>query len=445
MKIADFHIHSKFAGGTSKYLTPKNIAEQAEKKGIDIIGTGDFTHPTWLSTLQTELEEVRELYQYPGFSTKFIPQTEVNTIFEKDEKTHKIHHVLLAPSFEVVEQINQKLSTYGTLDGYANGRPDLHISASMLVEEVKNVSKKTEIIPAHCWTPWYSLFGSKVGFDSVEACYEDQTSQINALETGLSADPVYCRRVSSLDRFQLISCSDAHSPWPKRIGREATVFTFEEPSYSKILAGIRKGKKLWGTFEFQPEEGKYNFNGHRKDRKQHNGKKAFYHPSVTPEKKVCPICGKKLTIGVQDRVYQLADRETAHSQKNFKYFVPLQILLANVLDMGVDTKTVKQKYDSLIEAFDSEYKIWLNKSITKGDLKEATSTVLAEAIIQVRNENFAFWPPGYDGVYGKLRIGKSQEKFPKKVIDGKKTSFEGQQKNKHDKANQTTLSEFTEN
>lgn len=419
MKIADFHIHSPYAGGTSKYLKPKIIAEQADKKGVDLIATGDFTHPKWLEKLKDKLEPFNGLLRYKNSKVNFILQTEVNTIFKKSGKTHKIHHVILAPSFEIVEQINDRLSEYGRLSGYGNGRPDLHVSASELVEEVKGVSKRTEIIPAHVWTPWYSLFGSKVGFDSIKACYEDQADEINALETGLSADPTYCRMVSSLDHLNLVSCSDAHSPWPTRIGREATIFSLEELTYDKVIKGIREGEGLWGTFEFRPEEGKYNFNGHRGDRADHNGAKAIFHPSLTPRDKRCPICKKKLTIGVQDRVYQLADREEPQIKKQFKHFVPLQILIAKVLSMGEKTKTVKSKYNKLIERFGSEYKIWLEEDIGKKEIEEIVSSGIAEAILKVRAEEFAFWPPGYDGVYGNLKIGKSQEEFPKRLVDTK--------------------------
>jgi uncharacterized protein (TIGR00375 family) len=407
--IADFHLHSKYSRATSFRSTLENFSKWMEIKGIKVLGTGDFTHPDWFKNLKEKLEEVK-----PGlFKLKkekkenyFILTTEVNCVYLKKGRLRKIHLIIFAPSFEVVEKINQRLNFYGDLS--QDGRPTLNLDAKELLKIVLEISDDCLVVPSHAWTPWFGIFGSKSGFDSIEECFEDWSKYIYSIETGLSSDPKMNWRLSALDKITLISCSDAHSP--EHIGREACVFEGEESSYKAIIEAIKtknlkpKSCKLIYTIEFFPEEGKYHYDGHRncgirlspKETKKYNG--------------ICPVCSKPLTIGVLNRVEQLADRPEGFIPKNaipFKSLIPLKEIIADALGQGVDTVEVEKEYQNLIAKFENEFNVLLN--VQRSDLEKATLPEIVEGIIRVR-EGKVIIEPGYDGVYGKIRIFSKEEK-----------------------------------
>ena len=372
------------------------ISEGAKKKGLNLVGTGDFTHPLWFHELKSKLEEIEGtgLYKYNGVA--FMLTCEVCTVFEKNGEIKRIHHVIHAPSFEIVEQINEALAKYGDLS--KDGRPTLALSAAQLVEELMRISKDIVITPAHIWTPWFSLFGSRSGFDSVEACYEDQTRHIFSLETGLSSDPAMNWRLSQLDKFTLLSNSDSHSPHPWRLGREANVFELKSLSYYELFDAVKKKdkKRFLFTIEVSPNYGKYHYDGHRKCNVRLAPKEAMKFNNI------CPVCGKKLTIGVLHRVEELADREEGFVPKDaipFKTLLPLYEIISFVTGVEKlgDARVLKE-HDKLIAKFGNELNVLLNASYE--ELCEVTKKEIALAIIKARN-NEVRYIPGYDGVYGK--------------------------------------------
>lgn len=401
--IADFHLHSKFSRATSKQMNLESLDRWAAIKGIKVIGTGDFTHPEWLKELKEKLKPV-----VPGLfklkdkntETKFILTAEVSCVYSKKGKLRKIHLILFSPSLEVCEKINSYLSLYGNLK--ADGRPILGIEAKEVVKIALNVNINIVVIPAHIWTPWFSLFGSKSGFDSVEECFEEYSKYIFAGETGLSSDPAMNWRLSALDKLALISCSDAHSP--SHIGREACVFNLDM-SYFEIIKAIqdKDSKKFLYTIELYPEEGKYHYDGHR-----------FCNISFSPAETkkyngLCPSCGKPLTIGVLSRVEQLSDRPEGFKPKNaipFKSLIPLKEIIADALNQGVNTIEVEKEYEKLIKKFGNEFNVLLN--VTREDLEKITSGEIAEGVERARKGS-VFIKPGYDGVYGKISLFKREE------------------------------------
>jgi uncharacterized protein (TIGR00375 family) len=392
----------------------EEIARFARIKGLNLVGTGDFTHPKWLKELQEALVQESDsgLYKTAKNSKSpvyFMITTEVSTIFTFGNDIKKIHHVILTPSIETAVQVNERLSKYGDLT--VDGRPTLEMSAPHLVEEVMEVSSGNMVFPAHAWTPWFSIFGAFSGFDSVEDCYQDMTKHIYALETGLSSDPPMNWRLSKLDNFALVSNSDSHSFWPWRIGREANVFELKKLSYYEIVDSIRHKDKerLKFTVETDPAYGKYHWTGHRN-----------CHVSLSPQEaiklgNICPVCRKKLTKGVEQRVEELADRQAGFKPENavgFLHLLPLSEIIATVL--GVDSPSTQQVwgiYNKLIEKFGDEYTVLIEAS------KEALTTIvdekIAEAILRVRNGKIKV-VPGYDGVYGHLLI--FQESPARKAI-----------------------------
>lgn len=409
--VADFHLHSKYSRATSRDMDLENLDKWAKVKGIKVLGTGDFTHPEWLKSLKEKLEPAE-----PGLfklkteksDTRFILTAEISCVYPKKEKVRKIHVVVFAPSFEVVDKINVQLGWIGNLK--SDGRPILGLDAKELAKIALDASSDCLIVPAHIWTPWFSIFGSKSGFNSMEECFEEYSKYIFAAETGLSSDPAMNWRLSALDKITLISNSDSHSP--RKIGREANVFEGSELSYAAITGALKKTKSLKPktcnliyTVEFYPEEGKYHFDGHRlcgiklspRETKKYNS--------------ICPVCGKLLTIGVLSRIEQLADREEGFQPEGaipFKSLVPLEEIIADVIGRGVGTKEVDKKYRNLIEKFDSEFNIIIDAS--EEELKKATLPEIAEGIIRVR-EGKVFKQAGYDGVYGKIKIfGQEEEK-----------------------------------
>ena len=398
--IADFHLHSKFSGATSTAMNLENLTHGAKIKGLNLLGTGDFTHPLWLKELKTKLKIDDEgVFNYDGIN--FILTTELTTIFEFENKIRKIHHLIHAPSFEVVDQINEALSRFGDLK--IDGRPTLNISAPELVEILIEIYDKMIITPAHAWTPWFSIFGSKFGFNTVEECYQDKAKHIFSIETGLSSDPKMNWRISALDKYTLVSNSDAHSPAPWRLGREANVFDLEKLSFDSIFKAIKYREKFLYTIEVDPNYGKYHFDGHRncnvvlnpKETKKLNG--------------VCPVCNKKLTIGVLHRVETLADRDENYVPKNaigFKTILPLYEIISVLLNSSPFTKKVSLIANKLIEKFGNEFNVLLNADFD--ELKKIVDEKIARAIMKVRNSQIKYLP-GYDGVYGKPILFENQK------------------------------------
>ena len=394
MKIfADLQIHSRFSRATSPSITLSNLEKYARLKGINLLGTGDFTHPKWLSELKTELKEDGSgiLTSKSGF--KFVLQGEISNIYTQDGKVRKIHTLLLARDFDTVGQINESLLKKGRLD--YDGRPIFGFSCIELVEMMRDISDDIEIIPAHAWTPWFGIFGSMSGFDSVEECFKDQSKHIYSIETGLSSDPAMNWRISKLDKYTLLSSSDAHSFWPWRLGRECNVFDFREDyKYDDLLNAIRKRKNFTETIEFWPHEGKYHYTGHR----------ACYIV-LSPKESMavndlCPVCKRKLTVGVAQRVESLADRPEGFTPENsvpFRNLIPLSEVIAGTIGEKVESKKVWGEYYRLTNEFQNEFNVLLNAG--EKDIRKIVSEEIAGNIIKNRNQKIPF-RPGYDGVYG---------------------------------------------
>jgi uncharacterized protein (TIGR00375 family) len=404
MFYADLHIHSRFSRATSNDMDLSTIEQWAQIKGIKLIGTGDFTHPEWLKEIEEKLiEEENGFFTLKKQFKKDVPETcreeiffilssEISCIYQKNGKLRKIHLLVLSPSLKDVKKINSALSQIGSLD--TDGRPVLGIDVKELTKIILTVSPESVLIPAHAWTPHFSIFGSQSGFDSIEECFEELSPYINAIETGLSSDPSMNWRLSRLDSIFLISNSDAHSP--TKIGREAAVFE-TELSYKAITNAIKTGKGLLETIEFFPEEGKYHFDGHRNCKVRFSPKETIEHNYL------CPVCRKKVTVGVMHRVEILADRpEKAkpHKAIPYKSIVPLHEILAEINKSSTQSKIVSELYMKAILNLGSEYNILLNK-----DLKEIWKydEVLAEAIDRMRKGKI-FVEPGYDGEYGKIKV-----------------------------------------
>ena len=407
--IADLHVHSRYSRATSKRMDVEHIARFAAIKGLKVVGTGDFTHPLWLRELKAELEQedATGLYRparLPSTGVLFMVTGEVCTVSRSDvdERVHRIHHLILLPDLEAADQVSERLARHGDLS--ADGRPTLEMSPAELVEEVLEVCPEAEVIPAHVWTPWFSLFGAFSGFDSVEACYEDMTKHIHALETGLSSDPPMNWRVSALDRYALVSNSDSHSFYPWRIGREANVFELEGPeelTYEVLVEAIRRKdlKRLVMTIEVDPRYGKYHWSGHRR-----------CGISLPPEEAAklgnrCPICGRQLTKGVEQRVEELADRPYGFRPEraaDYVHLLPLSEIIMRVLGaQSPRAKEVWRAYEALVARFGSEYAVLLDAG--REELAAVAGERLAEAILRVR-EGRVKVVPGYDGVYGQLII-----------------------------------------
>ena len=408
--IADFHIHSKYSRATARNMDLENLDKWAKIKGIKIIGTGDFSHPQWLDSLKKELEPAEAgLFKLKKISseTRFILTAEISCIYSKQGKVRKVHVLIFAPSFETVQKINNHLAQIGNLK--SDGRPILGLDVKELTKIVLNTSPDCLIVPAHLMTPWFSLFGSKSGFDSLEECFEEYSKYIYAGETGLSANPEMLWRMPDGRKITLISNSDAHSP--AKLGREANVFD-TKINYKSIVEAIKlkDPKKFLYTIEFYPEEGKYHFDGHRncgivlspKESKKYNN--------------VCPVCKKLLTIGVLNRVEELADKPEKWKPKNmipFKSLVPLEEVIADSLNRNTGTKEVIKRYNDLIEKIGSELDILL---ITpREELEKATLPEIVEAVIKVR-QGKVLKQPGYDGVFGKIKTSSFEKKLIKQNV-----------------------------
>ncbi|MCX7988850.1 MAG: endonuclease Q family protein [Thermodesulfovibrio sp.] len=414
MFYADLHIHSKFSRATSKDMNLETIEQWAQIKGIKLMGTGDFTHPEWLKEIDEKLQEegnglftLKEPYklQVPESckgEVYFILTAEISCIYQKNGKLRKIHLLLLCPSLRDATKINHALSQIGSLT--ADGRPILGIDVKEIMRIILEISPETLLIPAHAWTPHFSVFGSQSGFDSLEECFEELTPYIYAIETGLSSDPKMNWRLSKLDKIILISNSDAHSP--SKIGREANLLD-TELSYSAITEAIKTGEGFLGTVEFFPEEGKYHYDGHR-----------ICGIRLSPKETIsrnylCPSCGKKVTVGVMHRVELLSDREEGFKPDKalpYKSIIPLLEIMAEINNCSTQSKIVQNTYMKTIFKLGNEYEILMNKALS--EIYEVNSK-LAEAIERMRSGKVLV-EPGYDGEYGKIRVfGEPEEMKPK--------------------------------
>ncbi|MCP8311648.1 MAG: endonuclease Q family protein [Candidatus Methylarchaceae archaeon HK02M1] len=397
MKIlADFHIHSYLSRATSPKMNLDELSRNAKLKGLNLLGTGDFTHPIWLRELKEKLEPLDDSGLFSFNSIFWILTAEVSTVYEQGDKIRKIHHVIHASSFEIVDQINEVLSKRGNLS--SDGRPILNgLTSPELVEILMNIYEGTLIIPAHAWTSWWGVVGASSGFDSISECYQDQTKNIYAIETGLSSDPPMNWRLSSLDRFCLMSNSDAHSPWIWRLGREFNVFDLEKVSYNEILDSVKKKdtKRFIFTVEVPPEYGKYHYTGHRNCGISLRPKDAIKLGNI------CPKCGRKLTIGVLQRVETLADRPEGFVPKDaipYKSLLPLYELISYVMGANqLYSRKVMNEQDKLIAKFDNELNVLLY--VMEDELLRVTHAKIADAIIKNREGKLDF-VAGYDGVYG---------------------------------------------
>lgn len=413
--ICDFHIHSKYSRACSKDLTPRKIAEWCEKKGIDVVATSDFTHPAWSSELQKNLEPAEKgLYKLKDccvasaarndiHRARFLVSTEVSCIYKRGGKTRRAHHVILMPSLEAAEKFSRVLEDRG-FNVRSDGRPILGIDSEEILKIVLDASPDAMLIPAHAWTPWFSIFGSESGFDSVEECFGENSKYIYALETGLSSDPAMNRRWSALDKYALVSNSDAHSL--EKLGREANVFSFDSGiDYHKIIGAIknRDKEKFLCTLEFFPEEGKYHLDGHR-------GCGVCLTPAETKKNHyLCPKCKRPVTVGVLHRVDNLADKKEAEKENfiPYKNVVPLQEIIAECFGNGTKSKKVVAMYDKLLGECGTEFEILLDKSID--EIRACGGEVLGEAIDRMRRGNI-FIRPGYDGEFGVVKIFNPNER-----------------------------------
>jgi len=450
--IADLHIHSKYSRATSKDMTLEELDCWADDKGILVMATGDFTHPAWFQEIKEKLEpaepglfKLKPQYKKKTIKgtlseTRFFLSTEISSIYSRPvssggTKCYRIHNLIFAPDIETVEKINTQLGWIGNLK--SDGRPILGLDARELAKIVFNTNPKAAIVPAHAWTPWFSVFGSMSGFDSLEECFGEYAKNIFAIETGISSDPAMNWRLSKLDNIALISNSDSHSA--PRIGREANIFD-TDLSYDGIIEAIKNGipatrintdkntdkhglisvnpcshprKSVFlATIEFFPEEGRYHFDGHR------NCGIIFSPEESKKHNDICPQCGKKLTLGTMNRVEKLADRPEIkfeqnnfyHSYKNYvPYYsvVPLDGIIAEVYGVGVASKKVKEEYVNLIKVFGNELKILLE--VKDEELKGVTDDKVRQGIKAVREKRLKI-RPGYDGEYGKVEIFSQEEK-----------------------------------
>ncbi len=436
--IADLHLHSRYSRATSPDLNVAGLYKGAKIKGIDIIGTGDFTFAQYAKEMEENLESVGGgLYRFKDSEKeddpKFLITTEIANIYKRGGKARRIHTCVWAPGLDEVKELNRQLGKIGNIK--ADGRPILGMDVADMSRLIWSVSPDFIIIPAHAWTPWFAIFGSKSGFDTIEECFGDLTPNIYAIETGLSSDPLMNWRLSQLDNISLVSNSDAHSL--PNLGREATVFELEQPTVQNIQkalnikdrhpelvsgSGIAPTKiqipkpstsagrqvrddvknKIAYTIEFYPQEGKYHYDGH-----------LACNVSMAPEetkkhKGLCPKCKRPMTLGVDYRVSQLADRIEPKINGEFKYIVPLQEIIADALDQGKQSKKVQATYDSMIRQLGNEFSILLDIPVEK--IEAFGIPELAEGVRRVRSGELQI-EPGYDGKYGVVKVFKSGEQI----------------------------------
>ena len=405
--IADLQVHSRHSRATSSNLSIENLEKYGRIKGLDLIGTGDFQHPLHRKEIDEKLEEddkgILRLKNNPNSKIAFLWQTEVSLMYSQSGRRRAVHLLIFAPNTDIADKITSYLGSKGRLD--YDGRPIFGMSCKQLVEDLKKIEEKIEIVPAHCMTPWFGIFGSKSGFDSLQECFEEQVKHIYAVESGISADPDMLGRFEEISsgKVNVVSFSDAHSFWPWRLGRESTIFEIPELSYDNIVKAIRTGQGLKATIETPPAYGKYHYDGHRK-----------CNFSCSPEKTkelngICPVCKKPLIIGVDYRVEELAKSPQGHKAINSKPFyslLPLSELISIRFNVGLSAKTTWGVYNSLIENFDNEFNILLN--VTKEQMIEKkVDEKLIELILKSREGKLKV-KPGYDGVYGEILMDEKQ-------------------------------------
>jgi DNA helicase II / ATP-dependent DNA helicase PcrA len=396
--VADLHIHSRFSAACSREMEVARLAWWAKRKGITLLGTGDFTHPIYLASLRQQLEPAEEgLFRLRDGErdVRFMLTVEITNIFRHDGRVRKTHTLIFAPSFAIVDRLNSQLAAHGNLA--LDGRPTLKCTARELLQIAKEVDPACEVIPAHVWTPWFSVLGSLSGFNSLAECYGADVRHIRAVETGLSSDPAMNWRLSFLDGVALISNSDAHSP--RKLAREANVLECEL-DYHSVLDALtsRDPQRLLSTIEFFPEEGKYHLDGHRLC-------KVCFSPHETrAHHGRCPTCGKKITVGVVHRIEALADRAASYTPLTtipVRHLLPLEEIIAAAVGQHTNTKKVNVEYDRLLERYGSELHILLD--LAKEELADGTSPRIVEGILKVRRGEVHI-TPGYDGEYGKIEL-----------------------------------------
>lgn len=410
--IADLHTHSHYAQACSKFLTLETMYQWAQIKGINVIGTGDFTHPAWFNEIKEKLEpdgnglfKLKQIPSSPALSglkvkhidVRFCLSTEICSIYTYNNKVRKNHNLVYAPDFDTVAGINTRLSALANLA--ADGRPVIGLSSRDLFELVLESSDRSYLVPAHAWTPWFSTLGSRGGYDSVEECFRDLTPQLFALETGLSSDPAMNWKWSKLDQLTMMSSSDAHSP--QKLGREANLFN-TEMSYDALFDAVKTGEGFAGTYEFFPEEGKYSYDGHRKCNVSLSPSETIMHNNI------CPVCKKQLTIGVMHRVEKLADRaepQRPAKAADFHYIIPLQEILSELHKASTESKRVMAAYANAVSMFGNEFA--LLKEAPVEDIRKYDS-LLGEAIHRMRTGN-VIRIAGYDGIFGTIKLFQEKE------------------------------------
>lgn len=400
--IADLQIHGPYARATSKNTDFFLLEKYARIKGLNLLGCADFQHPMWNKEIKNNLREDENGILWTKTNFPFLWQTEISLIYTQDGKGRRVHHLIFSPSGEVSNQIIDALGKKGRLD--YDGRPIFGFNSIELVDMMMGIAKDIEIIPAHIWTTHFSLMGDYNKYSKVEDCFKENTKYIHALETGMSSTPDMNWRISSLDKFNLVSFSDSHSFWPWRLGREATIFNVEELTYKNIINAIRTGDGLDSTIETPPEYGKYHFTGHR------NCSISLNPEGAVKIKNICPVCRRPLTVGVAQRIEELADREDGYKPHNPRHFIkliPLHELIAAFYGTNqLASKKVWDIYNKLIEQFESEFNVLLNAK--KDDLVKVIDIKLIELIIKNREQKLLI-DPGYDGVYGKLILEENKK------------------------------------
>jgi len=436
--VTDLHLHSKYSRAVSQQMEPKTMALWADKKGIDLIATADWTHPFWLKELESQLKETASgVFQLKDKSAKakFVLSTEISSIYSQDGQTRRIHNLVLVPSFKTAHKINDQLKNKGC-NLASDGRPIIGLSSIELAELVWSKDQDSLIIPAHVWTPWFALYGSKSGFDSLKRCFGQYSDNIYAIETGLSSDPAMNWRIKDLENKSIVSFSDSHSP-PK-LGRELTIFSLKnknqtkktEFSFNDLTEALKQSKdanwQIAYTVEFYPEEGKYHYTGHR------NCKVRFSPAETRTKGTTCPVCGRSLTLGVMHRVEQLANEPeikpikkqnqfgltgyyhpTNEKRPPYVMLVPLMEIIAESFSMGVSSQKVTNEYNNLTKNLGSEYDI-LTQTKTK-DIKQISNEKIAEGIEKVRKGEIVV-EPGFDGVFGIVKIWKKDENKKEELL-----------------------------
>ena len=434
--ISDLHFHSRFSRAVSPQMNIPTISLWAQKKGIELVTTSDFTHPLWFRELQVNLDEVGDgIYKSKesNNNVKFLLTTEISSIYSKGGKGRRVHLLVFAPNLSTAEKFNKEMTLRGA-NLLSDGRPITGLTAKNILEIALSVSENCLIVPAHAWTPHFSVFGANSGFDSLEECFEELTGYIKAVETGLSSDPAMNWRIQELKGRNLVSFSDAHSP--TKMGREVTIFDVPELTYSNIKKAIfqeDKNCKIDSTIEFYPEEGKYHFTGHRNCH-------VVYSPNEARKKGlICPTCGKRLTVGVMSRVEELARGNEVQTEtkkdsngvlwiKNkdfdkppYAMIVPLVEIISESFKTGVQSQTVQTMYEKLILKFNNEFDILLKSDLR--EIKEIAGEKIAEGILKVRSGDIVI-KPGYDGLFGKVKIWKEEgKKLVSEQITSQKTLF----------------------